>query len=346
LHIVSVILLVLEWISFVVATAVIAWVATAIIRPWLIRRATVYPNARSGHLLPTPQGGGVAVVVVMLVAAFAALAYSGTLPSKLTTHAAAVASGALALMIIGLIDDIRSLPIMPRLAVQALAVGAIVATLPPDMRVMPGHLSIAIERGLVFFGGLWFVNLYNFMDGVDMMSVTETVAIAFGISLLALLGLVPAWIGWVAAALIGAMVGFAPWNMLPARLFLGDTGSLTIGLIVGTLLVHVAGAYALPAALILPLYYLIDASITVIRRVVRVRRFWEPHRDHFYQMATRNGYSVGQIVKYVVALDAVLIVLAVIATYFRDHTAAVLVPIFVGVISVLVLLRNFSISKS
>lgn len=287
-----------------------------------------------------------AVVVVTLVAVSAALAYSGTLPSKLTIHAAAVAFGALALMVIGLIDDIRNLPIMPRLAVQVLAVGAIVATLPPDMRVMPGHLSIAVERGLIFFGGLWFVNLYNFMDGVDMMSVTETVAIAFGIALIALLGLVPAWIGWVAAALVGAMVGFAPWNISPARLFLGDTGSLTIGLIVGTLLVHVAGAYAFPAALILPLYYLIDATVTVIRRVIRVRRFWEPHRDHFYQMATRNGYSVGQIVKSVAALDAVLIALAVIATYFREHTAAALIPIFVGVISVLVLLRNFSISKN
>jgi UDP-N-acetylmuramyl pentapeptide phosphotransferase/UDP-N-acetylglucosamine-1-phosphate transferase len=343
---VSVILLALEWISFAVATAVVAWLATAIIRPWLIRRATVYPNARSSHLLPTPQGGGVAVVVVTLVAAFAALAYSDTLPHQLTTHAAAVALGALALMIIGLIDDIRSLPIIPRLAVQALAVGAIVATLPPDMRVMPGHFSVPVERGLVFFGGIWFVNLYNFMDGVDMMSVTETVAIAFGVLLLALLGLVPAWIGWVAAALIGAMVGFAPWNIPPARLFLGDTGSLTIGLIVGTLLVHVAGAYALPAALILPLYYLMDATITVLRRLVRVQRFWEPHRDHFYQMATRNGYSMRQIVKYVVALDAVLIVLAVLASYFSEHTAASIAPLFIGGICVLYLLRKFSIRKN
>lgn len=318
----------------------------ASVYPLLVKVAMVPPSPRSSHADPTPQGGGVVIVIAILAAAAGGLLYSGTFPANLTQHALVVAAAAVALMVVGFIDDLYTLPILPRLAVQAIAVGSVVMTLPPDLHAMPGHFSVVAERILIFLGGLWFVNLYNFMDGLDMLSVTETVAIAFGIALLALFDLIPSWLGWVSVALIGAMLGFAPWNMPPARLFLGDSGSLAIGLIVGTLLVHVAGAYALPAAIILPLYYLMDASVTVIRRVVRVPRFWEAHRDHFYQMATGNAHTTLEILKLVVYLNVVLIVLAFFAIYFRHHTSAIFAAIIVAIVCVLLLLRTLSLPKS
>lgn len=303
----------LGWILLAAGAGGCAWLATGALKPWLSRRATVRPNARSSHAIPTPQGGGVAVVLVTLIGAVGALTISGALPPELTSHAVTVGCSALALMVIGLLDDIKSQPILLRLAVQVLAVGAVVVTMPAELRILPGHLSFAVERSLIFVGGLWFVNLYNFMDGIDLMCVAETVAITVGAALLAALGLVPAWIGWVAAALGGAMLGFAPWNAPVARLFLGDAGSLAVSLIAGVLLLHVAAAHVVTAAVILPLYYLMDATITVIRRLLRGEKFWQAHRDHYYQQAMRNGRSVAGIIQMVTGLNAVLIALAVAA---------------------------------
>lgn len=340
----SIFSLVLDWILLAAAAGFCVWLATAALLPWLARRATVHPNARSSHTIPTPQGGGIAVVFVTGIAAFGALAFSGVFPPELAYHGAAVAVGAFALMAAGLLDDMRNLPILSRLAVQILAVGAVVVTLPPELRVLPGHLSFAVERTLIFLGGLWFVNLYNFMDGIDLMCVAETVAISIGVASLAALGFAPAWLGWVAAALAGAMLGFAPFNAPVARIFLGDAGSLAISLIVGTLLLQVAVAHAVAAAMILPLYYLMDATITVIWRMFRGQKFWQGHRDHFYQQAMRNGRPVAQIIGMVAGLNAVLIAVAITAAA-TVRVEIMLLALAAACIGVLLTLRLFSIRR-
>ncbi|MGI8527156.1 MAG: glycosyl transferase [Pseudolabrys sp.] len=330
------------WISFAAGAGLAAWVATAAIKPWLEHRATVHPNSRSSHLVPTPQGGGVAVVLVTLIAAAVGLAASGALPEQLTGHVIAVAMGALALMAIGLGDDINSQPIPLRLAVQVLAVGAVVATLPADLRILPGYLSPGPERALVFVGALWFVNLYNFMDGIDLMCVAETVALAVGVAILAALGFIPGWLGWIAAALGGATLGFAPWNAPVARIFMGDAGSLPVSLIVGALLLHVAASHAFAAALILPLYYLTDATVTIARRLLRGRKIWEAHRGHFYQQALGQGRSVAGIIRIVTGLNAVLIALAIGATS-TARVDATLATTLAALAAVLVVLRLFAL---
>ena len=96
----------------------------------------------------------------------------------------------------------------------------------------------------------------------------------------------------VALALCGAMIGFAPFNRPVARLFLGDVGSLPIGLLLGWLLVVLAGSGHFAAALLLPLYYLADATITLLRRLANGEPVWQAHRSHFYQRAMDNGFSV------------------------------------------------------
>ncbi|MFL5071367.1 MAG: glycosyl transferase, partial [Xanthobacteraceae bacterium] len=153
--------------------------------------------------------------------------------------------------------------------------------------------------------------------------VVETVAVTLGIVLLAALGAIPAGYGIVAVALLGAMIGFAPWNAPPARLFLGDAGSVPVGFLLAVLLIHIAAAHALAAAVILPLYYLADATITLIRRFLRGERVWEAHRQHFYQQATRNGFTVIATVGRIAALDAALIALAIGASQHGYWWAAV-----------------------
>ena len=293
-------------IGFAIATVTaggLAFMLTLAVRPWLGRIATVHPNARSSHRVPTPQGAGIAVVVAGLFTAVAAFALSEGVPTGMAAHVLAVAAGAITLSVLGLLDDIRGLPIVWRLAVQGIAVAAILVTLPSEIRILPVGTPLAIERIALFFGGVWFINLYNFMDGIDLMSVIETVAIGLGVLILVLLGLAPAWLGWAAAALVGSVLGFSYWNIPPARLFLGDAGSLSLGLVAGALILHVAASSAVAAAIIIPLYYISDATVTVAQRLIRGEKFWVAHRDHFYQRAVRNGAPVSRVIREVAAAN-------------------------------------------
>ena len=193
--------------------------------------------------------------------------------------------------VVGAIDDIRSIAVMPRLLLQAVAVAIVLAALPGDLRIVP-FLPYWLERALLGLAILWFVNLTNFMDGIDWMTVAEVVPLTAGLVLFGFMGALPRDATIVALALCGAMIGFAPVNRPVARLFLGDVGSLPIGLLLGWLLVVLAGTGHFAAALLLPLYYLADATITLLRRLAKGEPVWQAHRSHFYQRATDNGFSV------------------------------------------------------
>jgi UDP-N-acetylmuramyl pentapeptide phosphotransferase/UDP-N-acetylglucosamine-1-phosphate transferase len=145
----------------------------------------------------------------------------------------------------------------------------------------------------------------------------------------------------VAAALCGALLGFAPFNRPVARLFLGDVGSLPIGLLVGWMLLQLAGTGALAAALLLPLYYLMDATITLLRRLGRRERVWEAHRGHFYQKATDNGFSALAVSAHVFWLNLALTGLAAATLVWRSG-AAQIAALGLGVVLVSLVLRRFS----
>src|SRR5262249_8499878 len=203
--------------------------------PLLPRLARARPNARPSHRAPAPQGGGIAVMTATLVVAWGAIALSPDLPPiRGSGQFLAVTPATILLILVGAIDDIRSLPVATRLAAQCVAVAAVVAALPDELRVLP-QLPWSVERAGLFVGALWFVNLVNFMDGIDWMTVAEVVPTTAAIVLVG-----ASTIGWlpavVAAALLGAILGFAPFNRPVAKLFLGDGGSLPIGLLLGWLL--------------------------------------------------------------------------------------------------------------
>ena len=189
--------------------------------------------------------------------------------------------------------------------------------MPAGFRVVP-LLPLTLEWALLLLGGVWFVNLVNFMDGIDWMTVAETVPITAGVALLGLTGAVPLTAMLVALALLGAIIGFAPFNRPVARLFLGDVGSLPIGLILGWVLMMLASRGHLAAALLLPLYYLADATITLARRLIRREAVWQAHRTHFYQRATDGGFSVREIVVRVFVLNLALATLALVSAIEPD----------------------------
>jgi len=275
------------------------------LHPLLRRYALARPNARSSHTVPTPQGGGIAVVLAVLASVGAVLALRGAGLDGL--EALVLAHAVLLLAILGAVDDIRPLPASLRLGVQTLVVAALVTAV--GGRLMPG-LPLTVERGVAILAGVWFVNLVNFMDGLDWMSVAGFVPLAGALVLLGLLGGVAFLPMLVAAALLGGLLGFAPFNRPVARLFLGDVGSLPIGLLGAWLLYRLAAEGGLAAAILLPLYFLADATLTLGRRILRREPVWQAHRSHWYQRATSNGFSVIAVVGRVFVLNLALAALA------------------------------------
>jgi UDP-N-acetylmuramyl pentapeptide phosphotransferase/UDP-N-acetylglucosamine-1-phosphate transferase len=308
------------------------------LKPLLQRYALARPNARSSHRIPTPQGGGIAVIS-------ATLAVSGTSAVVLNLSAPVVLFGAtIFIALVGIADDIRSIPVLPRLLLQAAAVVAVLAVAPADLRIIPA-CPLWIERALLLLGGLWFVNLVNFMDGLDLMTVAEVVPITAAMILLGWSGTYPQVPALVAAALCGAMLGFAPFNRPVAKVFLGDVGSLPIGLLLGWCLLQLAWHQQLTAALLLPLYYLADTTITLFRRMVRREPFWTAHRSHYYQRATDNGFSVPHVVGEVFVLNVVLALLALASTAHSSTPYSNLSLLGAGAGAVSIVLYRFSLSS-
>jgi UDP-N-acetylmuramyl pentapeptide phosphotransferase/UDP-N-acetylglucosamine-1-phosphate transferase len=311
-----------------------------LLRPWLARYAMVKPNVRSSHHQPTPQGGGIAVVVATLLVAWGAVALSPALLHNQAGQFLAVTAATTLLAVVGAIDDIRSLPAAARLALQCIAVGAVITALPNELQILP-HVPWSIERACLLLAGVWFVNLVNFMDGIDWMTVAEFVPVTGAIVLLGLVGAVEPLPALVAAALVGAMIGFAPFNRPVAQVFLGDVGSLPIGLLLGWLLVQLAATGHLAAAFILPLYYLADATITLAGRIVRGEAFWQAHRTHFYQRATDHGLAVREIVTRVFLANLALAALALVAVV-ADNIVVSLAMVSAGAVMILWLLAVFA----
>jgi UDP-N-acetylmuramyl pentapeptide phosphotransferase/UDP-N-acetylglucosamine-1-phosphate transferase len=293
------------------AAAALSAVITLAIRPLLLRHALAKPNARSSHRIPTPQGAGIAVIAATLVVAGAVMIYAGSWAGASDLKLpVAVFAAALFVAIVGFADDVKPIGVLPRLLLQAAAVGVVVFTSSSDFRITPA-CPLWIERGLLLLAGLWFVNLVNFMDGLDWMTVAEVVPITAALVILGWLSEFPVPATIVAAALCGAMLGFAPFNRPVAKVFLGDVGSLPIGLLLGWCLLQLAYDGQFAAALLLPLYYLADATVTLLRRLIRREPFWAAHRSHFYQRATDNGFTVWRVVGEVFALNILLAALAV-----------------------------------
>ena len=321
----------------VLAAAVLSAGIIWAIRPVLLRHALAQPNARSSHRVPTPQGAGIAVIAATLVVAGAITAYVGTIDLKIPVT---VFGASLFIATVGFADDIKSIPVLPRLMLQAFAVGTIVFTASPDLRIVPA-CPFWIERGLLLLGGLWFVNLVNFMDGLDWMTVAEVVPLTGAMVVLGLLGELSLSATIVVAALGGAMIGFAPFNRPVAKIFLGDVGSLPIGLLLGWALLELIYRQHLAAAFLLPLYYLADSTVTLLHRLAQRESVWNAHRSHFYQRATDGGFSVFRIVSEVFALNVGLAALAIAST-MTHSSAANIVFLGFGSIAVAFVLRRFS----
>lgn len=264
-----------------------------------------HANERSMHRGATVTGGGLPLLVSAL------LAFLLCWP-LLEIHAFLLPAAAL-LAVVSFLDDLKPVARWLRFGTHLIGAAAAVAIVPTDQFVFQGWLPIWLDRALALFLVVWFINLFNFMDGIDGIAGVETFFICAGFLIVcAAAGSGSPLLG-LALALIGAVAGFLFWNWHPARVFMGDVGSIPLGFLCAAMLIWLAANISLSAALILPLYFVADATITILKRLSRGEKIWEPHRSHFYQ---RSAVAVGShavVVRRVAVCNAVLIVLAVLA---------------------------------
>src|SRR5262249_44425292 len=249
-------------------------------------------------------GGGVAVIAAVFLAMLAVWLFPAADQGALVALWP-LAAGAMLLAATGACDDIVHLPVGPRFVLQFVAVALALAALPDDARVVPLFPWWG-ERPARWVAGAYLVNGVSVMDGIDWMTVAEVVPVAAALWIAAWFGALAPADAALAIAVTGAMLGFAPFNRPVAKLFLGDVGSLPLGLLLFWLLARLAANGHLAAALLLPLYYLADATVTLALRLGRGENVLRAHRTHFYQRATDLGFTVPEVVARVIAVNLVL----------------------------------------
>ena len=305
-----------------------ALVLTGWLRRWLADRAILdRPVERSSHRVPVPRGGGLAVMAALGLG-WLILAWHGAPAGTLTVLGAAAG-----LAVLSWRDDVGGLPVAARLAAHgaAVLVGLTALGGPVFQGVLP-PLADRVIAGLLW---LWFVNLFNFMDGIDGIAGVETAALGIGMAaVLAIATTGDDGTASLALAVAAAALGFLRWNWHPAQIFLGDVGSVPLGYLLGWLLLLLAGKGLWAPALILPLYYLADASITLAWRAAHRAPIWQAHREHFYQRALARDGDHGAVARLVLAADGALVLLAVLAI----HRPLAALALAVAVVAALLLL--------
>jgi len=250
------------------------------------------PNERSSHARPTPKGGGVAIAISSL-AAMGLLSILGMMPAHLFL---AIAPGGAAVAAVGLIDDITPLTARLRLLVHFMAAAwAVVCIGPvpffdhlaPDT---PGFQWLGYALSTV--GIVWFLNMYNFMDGIDGIAASQAVFMCVGAALLALFSTGIAYIAAAAIVIGAASCGFLLWNWPPAKIFMGDVGSGYLGFVFAVLALasgaHSHSLFGVWSCLILAGVFSVDATFTVVRRFLRGEQVTRPHRTHAFQLLTQK----------------------------------------------------------
>jgi UDP-N-acetylmuramyl pentapeptide phosphotransferase/UDP-N-acetylglucosamine-1-phosphate transferase len=289
---------------FILTAMAASALLTALVRKILIKRQMMdIPNERSMHKTPVPRGGGLAIVIVILAGLF--FFYPNIY----------LLGGALLLAILSLIDDRKGLKASVRLFFHLVAAIIGLFALGHKNLLFGGVLPVWIDHTLLVLGWAWFMNLYNFMDGIDGITGTHTIATASALMIVTASTRMDIPFGdyYLIAFIIGACSGFLFYNWPPAKIFMGDVGSVPLGFLMGYLFLRLACDGHLLPALIIPLYYLADSGITLVRRTLRREKFWQAHRQHFYQRATLGEGSPKKVL--------LCILVANIGLVFASETA-------------------------
>ncbi|WP_176514166.1 MraY family glycosyltransferase [Pseudomonas faucium] len=275
--------------SILPVLVLLTWCMTGVLRRYALARSIIdVPNARSSHTVPTPRGGGVAIVIGFLLAV-PVMAWSGVLDSG---PACALVGAGAGIAVLGFLDDHGHIAARWRLLGHFAGAAWVLFWLGglPALSVFGYTFDMGLVGNvLALFYLVWLLNLYNFMDGIDGLASVEAICACVG-------GAVLYWLVgaygavWGPLMLACAVLGFLIWNFPPARIFMGDAGSGFLGIALGVLSLQAAWVEPklLPGWLILLGVFIVDATVTLIHRLLRGEKVYEAHRSHAYQFATRH----------------------------------------------------------
>jgi len=265
----------------------------------ILRKNQVYdiPRQRSNHKIPTPTSGGIIFISIIILSLI--YAQISILPICLAV-----------LAIVSIIDDIKNLSAWVRFTVHIFIVTIGINFLFPEGAAFKSVLPYWPDVILTGFIWLWFLNLYNFMDGIDGITASETLAICLGIFLVSYFGVAENFHIIPVVIIFASVLGFAFWNRHPAKIFMGDAGSVPLGFLLAYLLLKMASEGLWVIAIILPSYYLADSGITLLKRLIKGKKIWQAHSEHFYQQAVRSGKNHSDVVKIISAGNIFLVAIA------------------------------------
>ncbi|MEE2983214.1 MAG: glycosyltransferase family 4 protein [Pseudomonadota bacterium] len=296
-------------------TAVFGGLLTGFLARSLRARALLdHPNARSLHDAPVPRGGGIAMAVLVLTVQ-GLLLVSGYLP-RWEGGAWLLAGCCFALL--GWWDDLRPRPAAQRVVAQFVIAIAFVAGACPEVLAAGSPPWNYAAAALLVVALVWVVNLFNFMDGADGYAGTQ--ARLFGVAALALMLFAGAHAAAVmSAAVAGSSLGFLYWNRPVARIFMGDVGSYFIGFQLAA--IAIAGYRAdtvITVWLILLMPFLVDATFTLLRRILAREKWWAPHRSHAYQLLVLGGWTQARLLTALAALNVIVCWPLALWVFFTD----------------------------
>lgn len=331
-----------------IAIALAAFVASWAVAGVVFRHALAHghldkPNERSSHTVPTPRGGGAGVVVALLACALF-LCVRGDIP----VETCVALGGVVPVAVVGWRDDRQSVAPSARVAIHFASAGWAVAWLGgfPSLMVGTGVYTVGPAGALLALVGIvWSINLFNFMDGIDGISGVETATTALaGATMLYATG--ATGLGALAVATGGAAIGFLAWNWPPAKLFLGDVGSGALGFWLAVLALASDRAGAVPAIVwaVLGSVFLVDATATLVRRVVAGERWHQAHRSHAYQRLARTSLGHRGVTAGVLLLNTGLAGLAWFSVQRPSAQLIVIASVFAGLSALYVsVVRRFPV---
>ena len=319
------------FITLGVLTFFIGLVGTkAFISVMLEQKILAKPNERSMHTEPVPTGAGWVIVLIVMIV------YIASYPPDTPLNHWLIPFFTFLLAFMSWYDDKIELSSFLRFGIHGAAVILVLLLLIDSRPIIWDGWPLWVDKIIAGICWLWFINLFNFMDGIDGLAGTEIVMIGIGLLVVGLAISLPMPMVKLSVALVGVTLGFLWSNWHPAKVYLGDTGSIPIGFFLGWLLINLAQEGYLLAALLLPAYFIADASYTILRRLMKGERIWQAHRSHLYQRATMAVKNPAIVVIRVTGANLVLICAALTSISYP------LSGLVIGIATLAVLLVHFA----
>ncbi|WP_341749370.1 UDP-phosphate alpha-N-acetylglucosaminyltransferase [Candidatus Tisiphia endosymbiont of Sialis lutaria] len=296
------------------------------------------PDPRRVHNRITPRGGGIAIVIVVIVGLISYEYFT----TKALINSIKILPLLLIISTISFLDDLISVPVFIRLIIHIIcSTISIVFFLSPAL-LFHHELPLYIDFVLSIIYLTTFLNIYNFLDGIDGISGAESIHLSITILILCYLKydtiINTNFIIILNIIILGCSIGFLIFNWHPAKIFIGDVGSISLGFLLGLclLLISASSIDLFIASSIASLYYMTDGGLTILIRLLNKEKIWQPHLKHFFQKAVKNGKSHREVVCKIIICNILLMVLSITSLHFP------LVSTIFAVLVVMVTIINFA----